>query len=100
MEKKFEVPENCKGFTIKSLEDGGFEVVYIIDKRVRVSDGDEYFFINTEGEIKSDSEDSMVTDRYRFNFGNYFINEELANEALIYIKNAFNEFWKTKSSSD
>lgn len=99
MEKSFELPENCKGFTIKSLENGDFEIVYIIDKKVRVSTGYGYFFISSEGEIERDNEDLMDADNDRFNLGNYFINKELAEKALSYIKTVFDKFWENENKS-
>lgn len=98
MEKKFEVPEHCKSFTVITLENGDFEVVYEIEHRRRVLGS--YYFINSECEIDIECDSEDLVDDDRFELGNYFITEELAKEALVYIKNAFNEFWKTKNSSD
>ena len=99
MEKRFKLPENCKGFTIKSLENGDFEVVYEIDQKVRVSSGDKYYLIYDTGKVESDNEDLMNEDDNRFNFGNYFTTKEQAERALPYIKTAFDKFWKDENKN-
>lgn len=99
MEKKFEIPKNCKGFKIKSLENGDFEVIYEIDQKVRVNEGNVYFSIYYGGEILSDTEDLLDEDDGRFNFGNYFTTREQAQRALPYIKEAFDKFWKDENKS-
>lgn len=101
MEKKFEIPKNCKGFTIKSLENDDFEVVYEIEKKVRENDGHVYFSISTYdgGEILSDNENLSCEDDDRFNFGNYFTTWEQAQRALSYIKEAFDKFWEDENKN-
>lgn len=99
MEKKFKLPKNCKGFTVKSLENGDFEVIYEIDQKVRASSGDKYYIINDLGEVVNDYEDLVLEDVDRFNFGNYFTTEEQAKKALFYIKAAFDKFWEDENKS-
>lgn len=99
MEKKFEVPEHCKSFKVISLEDGNFEVIYEIDQRRRTVNQD-YYYLSSSLEIECDNDDEHYSDDNRFESGNYFVTKELAEEALTYIKNSFDEFWKTKSSSN
>ena len=99
MEKKFKLPENCKGFTVKSLENDDFEVIYEIEKKTRVSSGDKYYIINDLGEVVNDHEDLVLEDVDRFNLGNYFTTEEQAERALPYIKAAFNKFWEDENKN-
>lgn len=99
MEKKFKVPEHCKSFKVISLEDGDFEIIYEINQRIRTV-GKNYYYLTDSLEIECDNDDEHYMDDARSESGNYFITKELAEEALLYIKNSFDEFWKTKNSSD
>lgn len=99
MEKKFNVPEHCKSFKVIPLDNGDFEVIYEIEQRRRAIDGS-YYYLSSSLEIEHEEDFKDYNDDDRFETGNYFPTEELAKEALVYIKNAFDEFWKTKSSSD
>lgn len=100
MEKKFEVPEYCKSFKVIPLGNGDFEIIYEIEQKRRVVDGSYYYYISSSLEIEHEEDFRDYNDDDKFERGNYFITKELAEEALVYIKNALDEFWKNKSSSN